>query len=70
MRWWTGRQDQSATCPITQGARLRLLIREGLASSEAGRVLSMLTEHRRHLFWPDAIDFGAVDLSLVRGHAR
>lgn len=69
-RWWDATAEPFATCPITQGAMLRLLIREGLATIDAQRVLGMLTDHARHRFWPDDIAYQAVDLSHVVGHGQ
>ena len=69
-RWWATSGEAFATCPVTQGALLRLLIREGLGSGEAARVLSLLTNHERHTFWPDAIGYDDVDLIEVLGHGQ
>jgi toxin-antitoxin system PIN domain toxin len=69
-RWWTATVESFATCPITQGALLRLLIREGLGSGEAARALSLLTNHDRHTFWPDTIGYDAVDLTKVLGRGQ
>jgi len=68
-RWWTDKDEPFATCPITQGALLRLLIREGLASTFAARVLGQITAHPRHTFWPDAISYETIELARVFGHA-
>jgi toxin-antitoxin system PIN domain toxin len=69
-RWWAASAEPFATCPITQGALVRLLIREGLGSREAGRVLSLLVNHDRHTFWPDAMGYDVVDLTDVLGHGQ
>lgn len=68
--WWVGTDEPFATCPITQGALLRQLIRQGLGNGEAARVLHLLTQHQRHAFWPDAIGYDAVDLTQVIGHGQ
>lgn len=70
MRWWTRSAEPFATCPITQGALLRLMIREGLVSELAARVLNQLTSHPRHAFWPDAFSYETIDLARVLGHAQ
>jgi uncharacterized protein len=69
--WFSASASPFATCPITQGTLLRLLMR--LASmdvSAASRVLSALVAHPRHHFWPDAIDYAAVKLTGVIGHRQ
>ncbi len=38
-RWWEAGAEPFATCPITQGALLRLLIREGMSAADAQHVL-------------------------------
>lgn len=68
--WWTTAAGPFATCPITQGALLRLLLRQGMGSSTAVQVLRALTGHGRHRFWPDGIGYGEVDLSHVLGHGQ
>ncbi|HVC39420.1 MAG TPA: TA system VapC family ribonuclease toxin [Candidatus Dormibacteraeota bacterium] len=69
-RWWRATEEPFATCPITQGALIRLLIREGLDASAAKRALGLLTGHERHTFWPDDIGYDLIDLSRVLGHAQ
>jgi len=68
--WFSGQEDNFATCPITQGSLLRLLIREGRNTRTALEVLSDVTEHERHEFWSDAIMFGEVKMDLVVGHRQ
>jgi predicted nucleic acid-binding protein len=65
-RWWTASGEPFATCPVTQGALLRLLLRERLESEQAARALHLLTGHPHHIFWPDAIGYD-VDLTRVLG---
>jgi toxin-antitoxin system PIN domain toxin len=69
-RWWTDKDDPFATCPITQGAFLRLLIREGLASTFAAQVLGQITAHPRHIFWAHVISYDTTDLACLLGHAH
>jgi len=70
VRWWATENESFATCPITQGALVRTLIREGRNSAEAHQVLSMFTDHKRHAFWSDDIGFDTLDLSHVHGHRQ
>jgi len=69
-RWWTTNDAPFATCPITQAALVRLLLREGISGSDGARVLALFTAHPRHIFWPDALDYTAVDLTALVGHRQ
>jgi predicted nucleic acid-binding protein len=51
--WFASQQQPFATCPITQGTLIRVLMNLGdLRAEEATQVLSGLTAHPRHRFWP------------------
>lgn len=68
---WLGAQSESfATCPITQGALVRLLVREGASAMEAGTILGAVVAHERHRFWPDDLSFDRVALGAVVGHRQ
>lgn len=68
--WWSSGAGPFATCPITQGALLRLLIREGLPTELAVHALGQLTGHPRHIFWPDSLGYHGIDLAAVFGHGQ
>jgi toxin-antitoxin system PIN domain toxin len=68
--WFGGLADKFATCPITQGGLLRLLIREGQNAATALEVLTGITEDDRHEFWPDAVGYARVEMRLVVGHRQ
>jgi uncharacterized protein len=68
--WFVASGDAFATCPITEGSLLRLLIREGQTATEAQAVLEALKNDERHEFWPDAIPFSDVPLNGVLGHRQ
>jgi toxin-antitoxin system PIN domain toxin len=68
--WFTGSGDSFATCPITEGSLLRLLIREGQTASNAQAVLNAVKSSERHEFWPDSIAYGDVPLDGVLGHRQ
>jgi len=68
--WWSATEEPFATCPITQGALLRLRMREGPDASGAKRVLGLLTGHGRDPLWPDDIGQDSIDLSRALGHAQ
>ncbi len=70
-RWWAVRGDMTfATCPITQGALLRLLMRAGVSRAGALRALVAVADHPRHEFWPEDVGYSDVDLSRVNGHRQ
>ena len=70
-RWWSGRAAEPfATCAITQGALLRLLIRGGAPLPTACGVLGALEASPAHEFWTDDISYSDVDFSGVLGHRQ
>lgn len=68
--WFTGLTDRFATCPITEGSLLRLLVREGQPAAAAGTVASSLANHPRHEFWPADLPYGAVPMRGIIGHRQ
>jgi len=60
----------AATCPITQGAFVRLAIRHGASAQQAVRVLGGFTRAAAREFWADDRDFGDVALRGVVGHRQ
>jgi toxin-antitoxin system PIN domain toxin len=61
-----------ATCPITQGTLLRLLLRFG-AVADAGAAVAVLrgiTAHPRHSFWADDLDYTQIRWTGVLGHRQ
>jgi uncharacterized protein len=65
---WFGRNtaDGWATCPITQCGFIRVscnarALAGAVSPSEATQLLTELTSHFRHVFWPD-------DISWTQGH--
>lgn len=70
-RWFTSSSCPFATCPITQGTLLRLLLRLGdVAPETAVEVLTRLTAHARHRFWPDTLDYAEISWLGVLGHRQ
>jgi hypothetical protein len=58
-----------ATCPITQGSLIRLLIREGQPARAAREILNGTTADPRHEFWPDDVSYTDDSLAqLARAH--
>lgn len=60
-RWFSSTGSPFATCPITQGTLLRLLMNVGGPDGSAARsVPRALGDHPRHRFWPD--DLSCADI--------
>jgi len=70
-RWWRSRAENAfATCPITQGTLLRLLIFAGATSAEASDVLNAVVGLPGHEFWPDDLSYVETSLTTVIGHRQ
>lgn len=52
-------------CPITEGALVRFLLREGVGGRTARTVLEGLSADPRHAFWPDEVPVAEVPLAEV-----
>lgn len=72
VRWFGGYAGSFATCPITQGTLMRLLLRFGAApdAHSAASVLRALGEHPRHTFWPDVLGYAQIGWAGVLGHRQ
>jgi uncharacterized protein len=68
--WLTSTDERFATCPITQGSLVRLLIREGQSADTAHTVIGALSNNERHEFWPDGISYRDVLMTGVIGHRQ
>jgi toxin-antitoxin system PIN domain toxin len=68
--WLAGSTESIATCPITQGSLVRLLLRQGQSAQTAATVVSALMAQPRHEFWPDDAAFDVVSLDGVIGHRQ
>jgi uncharacterized protein len=70
-RWFVGSTSRFATCPITQGTLLRLLMQLALLDAGAAvQALKQLSAHPRHVFWPDTLDYGDIAWYGVIGHRQ
>lgn len=69
-QWFTNTDGSFATCPITEGSLLRLLIREGQTADNAHAVLHAVKNGERHEFWPDSVTYSDVPLKGVLGHRQ
>ncbi len=68
--WFVGTSGNFATCPITQGSLMRLLIREGQPAATAQAVLAGATGDARHEFWPDDAGYADVPIQGIIGHRQ
>ena len=68
--WFVGLDENFATCPITQGSLMRLLIREGQQAATARAILHETTAHPRHEFWPDDVPYTDVPVPGIVGHRQ
>lgn len=68
--WLVQVPQRFATCPITQGSLVRLLLRKGQSTGLAHALLAALSEDRRHEFWPDTLSYLDVPLTGVVGHRQ
>jgi uncharacterized protein len=68
--WFSGLADGFATCPVTQGSLMRLLVREGQTADAASSVLRGVTGHPRHEFWPDDVAYTDVPTAGIIGHRQ
>jgi uncharacterized protein len=68
--WFAGSADLFATCPVTQGSLVRLLIREGQTADDAQELLGLIEASDRHEFWPDSISYGEVPMNGILGHRQ
>jgi uncharacterized protein len=70
-QWFSRMSGGFATCPITQGTLVRLVMRlGGQGVEQALAVLGMVTAHARHRFWPDTLAYDEVRWHGVMGHRQ
>jgi uncharacterized protein len=68
--WFADTSENFATCPVTQGSLMRLLIRQGQSAAAAQAVLSGTTANSRHEFWPDDVRYADVPVKGIVGHRQ
>jgi toxin-antitoxin system PIN domain toxin len=68
--WFAGLEGNFATCPVTEGSLMRLLIREGQPAATARVILAGTAAHPRHEFWPDDVPYGDVPTRGIIGHRQ
>ncbi len=70
VRWLMASEERIATCPVTQGSLIRILVRNGMTGTDARAVLAGIAAHPRHEFWPDDASYVDVGLEGVVGHRQ
>jgi uncharacterized protein len=68
--WFAVSGTGFATCPITQGSLMRLLIREGQPAESARSVLQEIAGSPRHEFWPDNASCQDIPVAGIVGHRQ
>lgn len=68
--WFAGMAGSFATCPITQGSLMRLLIREGQPAATAREILKGTAADPRHEFWADDIPYTDLPTQGIIGHRQ
>ncbi|MDQ2876176.1 MAG: PIN domain-containing protein [Actinomycetota bacterium] len=68
--WFVGMSGSFATCPVTQGSLIRLLIREGQPAAAARAILAGTIANSRHEFWPDDVQYTDVPVQGIVGHRQ
>jgi uncharacterized protein len=68
--WFVASTTAFATCPITQGSLIRLLIREGQSAESARSVLREIVGSPRHEFWPDSASYHDIPVAGIIGHRQ
>ena len=68
--WFVDLDGNFATCPITQGSLLRMLIREGYPAADARTLLTEATADARHEFWADDVSYATVPVQGIIGHGQ
>lgn len=69
-RWLSASSSGFATCPLTQGSLVRLLLRQGQTAGTARELVGAVARDPRHEFWPDSLSFADVTLAGVIGHRQ
>ncbi len=69
-RWFAEQTGPIATCPITEGALVRHIVRNGRSMASALAFLTALVEREDHEFWPDDLRYADVPTTGVIGHRQ
>lgn len=69
-QWLASADFTYATCPMTQGALMRLMVREDGTPERGVDLLAAIAQAPRHEFWPDQLPFTAVRWAGTIGHRQ
>ncbi len=71
-KWFEKRVQSFATCSVTQGTLLRLLLTldKTLTSDQAWSVLRAVVQHPFHEFWDDGFSYLEIHPKLIQGHRQ
>jgi len=70
-QWFSSLSGGFATCPVTQGTLVRLVMRlGGHGVEQALALLGVVTAHAKHHFWPDMLPYDKVRWHGVMGHRQ
>lgn len=68
--WFSSFDNRFASCPLTQGALIRLVLRGGGSADQALYVLRSATSQSRHDFWAADRAYEQIALAGVVGHRQ
>lgn len=68
--WFGAMSEHFATCPITEGSLIRLLLREGQTSESAKSIVAALEDHPDHEFWSDDISYQKLSMHGIISHRQ
>ncbi len=67
---WLDSVAQVAVCPVTEGALVRFLLREGESATVAQALVAAIGGFAKCEFWPDDLSYRDIDLSGTYGHRQ
>ena len=72
VKWFLSLGAPFATCPITQGTLLRMLLQFKAVDSVGAAVsfLEKFTAHSMHRFWPDTLPYSGISWKGVLGQRQ
>ncbi len=68
--WFSNSDEVFATCPITQGALVRHLLRVGHSAGDIGAAITRIQALPRHEFWADDLPFTDNVVAGLTGHRQ
>jgi toxin-antitoxin system PIN domain toxin len=68
--WFSAHPDMFATCPITQGALIRHLLRAGHSAGDIGVAVDRIQALPRHDFWINDLPFTGEFVAGLVGHRQ